>query len=273
MPEESDTPGPDQDFPGLTEDLATALELNQFFLVYQPTIDLQTSAFAGVEALIRWHHPVHGIVGPERFIRELEATGGIIPVGRWALATACDQGALWHAKGYRFTVSVNISAKQFQQPDFVDDVATTLDASRFDSALLVLEFPQKTLTDDSATIEHLHALKELGVRLAIDDFMLGESTLSGLEQLPIDIVKLDRGSIASVAGLTGASTMVHELVQLAKVMGVQIIASGIENADQRALLALEDVSIGQGFYFSQPHEVDEIDRFLEDYALFSGRPL
>ena len=257
-----------------TRDLARALEADEFFLVYQPTIDLQTNAFAGVEALIRWRQPGHGVMSPETFVPELEATGQIVPVGRWALNTACAQGAQWHAKGYRFAVSVNISAKQLELAEFVVDVEGALSSSHFDPALLVLEFSQRSLAGDAVTtVNHLAQLKALGVRLAVDDFAPERSPLADLEQFPIDIVKLDRGFIAAITSSTEAAALVHTLVLLAKALNLQIIALGIEDSDQRTRLQFEEVDIGQGFLFSKPREAKEIDRFLEDFALFSGKPL
>lgn len=255
-------------------DLASAIETGQFFLVYQPTIDLQTNAFAGVEALIRWRHPERGIINPEDFIPDLEASGQIVPVGRWALETACAQGALWHDRGYRFAVSVNISVKQLELREFADDVASALSSSRFDPALLVLELSEVSLSADEATaMQRLNQLKALGVRLAVDDFAPGETPLADLAKFPIDIVKLDKGFIAGITNSPEAAALIHTLVQLAKALNVQIIASGIEDAEQRRRLAIEEVSIGQGFHFSKPHEAHEIDRYLEDFAIFSGKPL
>lgn len=257
----------------LTDDLDSALGSDQFFLVYQPTMDLQTDAFAGVEALIRWRHPVHGVMNPDSFIAKLENSGQILPVGRWALATACAQGALWHAKGYRFAVSVNISAQQLESADFAEDVAEALSSSRFDPALLVLEFSQETLTRDAtSTLERLEPLKNLGVRLAVDDFSPDNSPLSDLERFHIDIVKLDKNFIAGISNSPDAS-QIHDLVQLARKLKIQIVASGIEDADQAKQLQIEEVDIGQGFFFSRPHEAAEIDQFLEDFAIFSGKPL
>jgi EAL domain-containing protein (putative c-di-GMP-specific phosphodiesterase class I) len=262
-----------QDRLAMLADLALALDKEQFFLVYQPTIDLQTDAFVGVEALLRWRHPEKGIVKPETFIAELESSGEIVPVGRWTLATVCAQAATWHAKGYRFAVSINISAKQLELSDFVEDVASALWASRFDPALLVLEFSQKTLSVDAeASNSHLAPLKALGIRLAVDDFAPGDSPLANLERFPIDIVKLDKGFIAGISNVEVAA-QIHSLVQLAKSMKVQIFAAGIEDAEQVKRLQLEEVDIGQGFFFSRPHEAADIDRFLEDFAIFSGKPL
>jgi EAL domain-containing protein (putative c-di-GMP-specific phosphodiesterase class I) len=270
---ESASPGTAGEDENLTRDLERALEADQFFLVYQPTIDLQTDAFVGVEALIRWRHPERGVVNPETFISELENSGQIVPVGRWALSTACAQGSVWHAKGYRFAVSVNISARQLELADFVNDVADALSSSRFDPALLVLEFSQKALTKDAeVSSSRLTPLKALGVRLAVDDFAPGDSPLANLERFPIDIVKLDKGFIAGITNSEVAS-QIHSLVQLARSMKVQIFASGIEDAEQVKRLQIEEVDIGQGFFFSTPHEAVDIDRFLEDFAIFSGKPL
>jgi EAL domain-containing protein (putative c-di-GMP-specific phosphodiesterase class I) len=169
---------------------------------------------------------------------------------------------------------VNVAKKQFERPEFIDDVTSALNSSRFDANLLVLEFSQQTLLDGGTQAkELLSELVGMGVRVAVDDFSLGRSTLSQLEQFPIDIVKLNRASIEGIAGSEEAAALVHSLVQLAKLHEVQIIASGIEDAEQRRRLQVEQVSIGQGFLFSRPHEVVDIDRFLEDFALFSGRPL
>ncbi len=265
IPEEDDA---------VAADLVGALAAHQFFLVYQPTIDLQTGAFAGVESLIRWRHPVRGVVAPDHFIAELESSGDIVPVGRWALHTACAQGALWHAKGYRFTVAVNIARGQFDRDEFVAEVSSALDDSRFDPSLLVLELSQSTLVNGGPeTARRLEHLAALGVRVAVDDFALGQSSLDDLLHSPVQIVKLNRLSIEGIKGSNKVATLVHELVVRAKALGVQIIASGIEDVEQRERLQDEQVSVGQGFLFSRPHEAADIDRFLEDFALFSGQPL
>jgi EAL domain-containing protein (putative c-di-GMP-specific phosphodiesterase class I) len=258
----------------LASELAEALAQGQFFLVYQPTIDLQTNAFAGVEALIRWRHPERGVLTPDAFIDELEADDEILPVGRWALHTACAQGAAWHDRGYRFAVSVNVAKRQLESDGFRDDVADALSSSRFDPALLVLEFAQGTLlSDEEGSLFRVKQLKTLGVRLAVDDFEPGESALDELEKFDIDIVKLDREFISAISTSSAAAGLVHGLVKLSDTRHVQVIAAGIEDSDQRERLANEKVHVGQGFLFSQPHEADEIDRYLEDFAIFSGKPL
>jgi EAL domain-containing protein (putative c-di-GMP-specific phosphodiesterase class I) len=270
-------PGDSRQFdasPNFARELSEALELNQFFLVYQPTIDLQTNAFAGVEALIRWRHPLRGVLGPDIFIEELERSGQIIPVGSWALNTACGQGSVWHDKGYRFLVSVNVSQRQFETTTFIQDVADALSSSRFDPSLLVLEFAQSTLfIDRDASLSRLEQLNSLGVRFAVDDFEPGGSALEQLEQFPIHIVKLDREFVAGLATSSDASSLVHQLVESSETRHLQVIASGIEDSEQRTQLKNEKVHVGQGYLFSRPHEAEEIDRFLEDFAIFSGKPI
>jgi EAL domain-containing protein (putative c-di-GMP-specific phosphodiesterase class I) len=258
----------------LASDLARALERNEFFLVYQPTIDLETNGFAGVEALIRWRHPDRGVLGPDSFIRALEETDDILTVGQWALRTACTDGASWHDKGYRFNVSVNVARRQLTSEAFFDDVKNALSMSRFDPALLVLEFAQGTLTQDrEVSVARLERLRTLGIRVAVDDFEPGESALEELEAFSIDIVKLDRNFIASVATSAEAALLIPRLVQMSDTKHLQVIASGIEDSEQRARLQHQNVRVGQGYLFSKPHEASEIDRYLEDFAIFSGRPL
>jgi EAL domain-containing protein (putative c-di-GMP-specific phosphodiesterase class I) len=258
---------------GLAAELARALEQHEFFLVYQPAIDLQSGAFAGVEALIRWRHPTRGVLGPDRFLEELEASDQVSAVGRWTLSTACRQGALWHRKGYRFSVSVNVAARQFAGAHFAGDVADALGDSRFNPEQLVLEFSQRTLLDDADAGARLAAPVALGVKVSVDDFDLEHSALEDLAALPVSIVKLSRVSVSSIVASKKGASKVHELVAHARTRDVSVIASGVEDAAQRELLASQRVDQGQGFLFSRPYEVAEIDRFLEDFALFSGKPL
>ena len=252
------------------EELRHALDHNEFFLVYQPEIDLQSGAFAGVEALIRWRRD-GGVAGPNVFLEGLESTGLIVPVGRWSLDTACRQGSRWHDRGYRFAVSVNVSNVQFDSPAFIRDVDTTLNESGFDPGLLVLEFSQRSLSGEPTS--RVEALRELGVKVAVDDFLPGRSSWDDVTNAGVEIVKLDRTFIASMDTSPDSEQDVHELVALARAAGVQVVASGIEDDAQRRRLQFDDVSTGQGFHFSKPREAREIDRYLEDFSIFSGKPL
>lgn len=257
---------------GLDHDVANALGANEFYLVYQPEIDLHTDGFAGVEALIRWRHATRGVVAPDDFIPLLEASGDIVAVGRWALETACYQGAEWHAKGYRFPVSVNTSVQQLRHHSFVNDTERLVRESRFDPAHLTLEF-SSTVVDDPEVLTNLSHLHARGVRLAIDDFAPGRPSFEELATLPIDIIKLDRRFVASNSHAADAASIIRDLVVEARTLNLRVIASGVEHAEQRDQLRDEQVDVGQGFHFARPYDVNEIDRFLEDFALFSGRPL
>jgi EAL domain-containing protein (putative c-di-GMP-specific phosphodiesterase class I) len=259
--------------PELASELERAVEERQFLLLYQPTIDLQSGAFVGVEALLRWRHPIKGTISPDEFLPVLESTGLINAVGSWVLTTACRQGADWFARGHRFSVSINVSRQQLAKPALPSEVARALAESTFDPGHLVLEFSERVLADGAALRASLERLKETGVRLAIDDFGREAGSASLLEALPIDIVKIDRAFVSDLTTSTSHAARVHQLVQLGKLRHVQTVAQGIEDDDQRLRLQSENVDVGQGFLFSVPHDVEAIDRFLEDYAIFSGKPL
>jgi len=256
----------------LALDVAHALADEEFYLVYQPEIDLHSGGFAGVEALIRWNHATRGVVSPSEFIPLLESSGDIVDVGRWALETACYQGAEWHAKGYRFPVAVNTSGQQLRRAVFADEVQRALRASRFDASHLTLEFSHRVLSDPEA-LTTLSTLHQRGVRLAIDDFSPGHPSFDDFAGVPIDVVKLDRDFVAANADSTEGAAVIHQLVHDARALALRVIASGVEDASQRDHLRDENVDVGQGFHFARPFAAEEIDRFLEDYALFSGRPL
>jgi diguanylate cyclase (GGDEF)-like protein len=254
----------------LEVDLQGALEADQFFLMYQPTVELSTGAFTGVEALLRWNHPERGVVQPNDFIPALESSGSIITVGAWVLHEACRQGAIWQSRGHRFTVSVNISAKQLERDRLVADVQEAISMSGFDAHELILELTETALMHDSgSTLSRLTLLKALGVRVAIDDFGTGYSSLAYLRQFPIDILKIDRSFVSGIADSRASAALVHTLVQLGKVLGIETIAEGVETNDQRSHLENENVDTGQGFLFARPLAVEDLDQLLLDSA---GKP-
>ncbi len=247
----------------LEVDLQGALEGDQFFLMYQPTVDLSTGAFTGVEALLRWREPKRGVVQPDDFIPALESSGLIVAVGAWVLHEACRQGALWQSRGHRFTVSVNIAAKQLERDCLVTNVRDAIALSGFDPTQLILELTETALMHDSgSTLDRLTMLKDLGVRIAIDDFGTGYSSLAYLRQFPIDILKIDRSFVSGIADSKESAALVHTLVQLGKVLGIETIAEGVETNDQRSRLEDEKVDTGQGFLFARPLAVVDLDRLL-----------
>jgi diguanylate cyclase (GGDEF)-like protein len=252
-------------------DLHAALAAKEFFLLYQPTIDLQTNAFIGVEALLRWRHPLRGVISPKDFIPALEADGLIVPVGAWVIDEACRQGALWQSRGHHFSVSVNVSGEQIALSRIVDDVKHALASSGFDPANLVLELTETVLmVDVEETIVRLGELKSLGVRLAVDDFGTGYSSLAYLRRFPIDILKIDQGFVSEIADSREAAVLVHTLVQLGKALALTTVAEGIETPAQHRNLCAEDVDVGQGFLFSHPLDVEALDRFLTEFSANFG---
>jgi len=249
-------------------DLHHALADDQFFLLYQPTVDLSTGEFNGVEALLRWRHPERGIVQPNDFISILEASGLIVPVGEWVLQEACRQGARWHRQGFPIKVSVNISAVQLERDRIIDDVHNALSASGFDPSMLILELTETTLMHDvEETLTRLKLLKAIGVRLAIDDFGTGYSSLAYLRQFPIDVLKIDQSFVSGVAETKESAAIVHTLVQLGKVLGLETVAEGVESDEQRKKLEAENVNVGQGFLFARPLDIPAMDELLGSAAL------
>ena len=248
----------------LEVDLRGALAAGQFFVLYQPIFELESGRISGVEALIRWRHPVRGVVGPAEFIPMLESTGLIVPVGRWVLDEACRQGAAWQAVGHDLSVSVNLSAHQLEDGQLVEDVRQSLASSGFTPDRLVLELTETILMHDvPSTIEQLAHLKSTGVRISIDDFGTGYSSFAYLRKFPIDILKIDQAFVATIADTWESAAIVHTLVQLGKVLGLEIVAEGIETEDQRSRLRSEEVDLGQGYLFARPLESAVIDHFLE----------
>ncbi len=263
----------------LEVDLQSALEDREFFLVYQPTFDLPTGDFCGVEALLRWQHPDRGVVQPDEFLPALESGGLIVPVGAWVLHEACRQGASWANAGHQIAVSVNVSARQLDGDRLVDDVEDALSMSGLAPESLMLELTETTLMHDAeVTVVRLQALKALGVRVAVNDYGTGYSSLAYLRQFPIDVLKIDRSFVSGITDSTEAAALVHTLVQLGKVLGIHTVADGVETSDQLALFQLEDVGGAQGFHFSHPMTVTDLDQVLGSGGIGSsddgpGRPL
>ncbi|MGH9100359.1 MAG: putative bifunctional diguanylate cyclase/phosphodiesterase, partial [Acidimicrobiales bacterium] len=248
----------------LVLDLEAAVELEQFFLLYQPVVELDTGRLIGVEALLRWQHPRRGVVGPLEFVGELERTGMIREVGAWVLRTACSQGAEWLKSGHRCTMAVNVSAEQLADGEMEQHVHSALRDSGYDPQLLVLELTESVLVRDrSETMASLARLRALGVRIAVDDFGTGYSAFAYLRRVPIDILKIDRSFVSDVAESTASAAVVHALVELGQALGLQTVVEGIEQADQLAWCRREKVEVGQGFLFAEPVEAAKIESMLD----------
>lgn len=235
-------------------DLAMALPREQLRLDYQPIWSIDGRRLMGVEALLRWDHPVRGTLLPEDFLPQAEQTGLIVPIGRWVLLSACRQMRQWLDAGAPSTshMSVNISALQLVQPRFVTEVEACLAATSLRPANLLLELTESAFVDAEAAVLVLDALKKVGVRLAVDDFGTGYSSMSYLANLPIDVLKIDRSFVAVMNQSTQGRAMVRTIIRLARDLGLETVAEGIEDPAQ--LRALRDLGcrLGQGFLVGRP---------------------
>ncbi len=249
----------------LRGDLERAMDRGEFFLVYQPIVCLDDNRPRGVEALVRWRHPERGIVNPTEFVPLAEETGLIVKLGRWVLDEACGQAHQWDVSGVvpPFSINVNVSARQLQEPDFVDQVRRTLEASQLPASRVTLEFTESLLLRDTElTISTLHSLKALGVRLAIDDFGTGYSSLSYLRRLPIDELKIDASFIAGVSSEPDQMAVVRSIVELAETLHLETVAEGIEDFAQLEALRGLSAQMGQGFVFAEPLEAGQVASML-----------
>jgi diguanylate cyclase (GGDEF)-like protein len=247
-------------------DLRAASERREFFLMYQPIFDLESGRVLGVEALLRWNHPTRGVVQPDTFIPLLEETNQIVHVGSWILTEACRQAVAWHLPERNMYVSVNVSARQLDDQNLVQDLGAILDTTGLDPSALVIEITETAIMRDAdATARQLTAVKSLGVSVAIDDFGTGYSSLAYLRQFPVDILKIDRSFITPLSAATGATeskALLHTLVQLGKQLGLKTLAEGIEQHDQYFHLQEEQCDSGQGFIFARPLAAGAVEDFL-----------
>jgi EAL domain-containing protein (putative c-di-GMP-specific phosphodiesterase class I) len=259
----------------LEMDLRVAIAEGQFFLVYQPTVELASGRVTGVEALIRWEHPARGLIMPDEFIPTLEESRLIVPVGRWVLREACRQALEWERHGHRLVVAVNVSACELEHDSHADDVRAALAESGLDPTRIVLELTETALAKDpAATMHRLAVLRGLGVKVAIDDFGTGYSSMSYLRQFPVDVLKIDRSFISTI-GASGerrslTRTLVHTLVQLGLDLGLEVIAEGIEEPVQLEYLKAEGCQTGQGYLFARPLRPDALESFLVSSGAGTG---
>ena len=253
-----------QDRMELEMDLREALEKDEFFLAYQPTIALSDMSPTGVEALIRWEHPVRGVVQPDDFIPLLEETGLIVEVGKWVLEEACKQGAAWRAAGYPIGMAVNVSGRQLDTDQLIVDIERALAESGLDPGALTVEITETTLMRNvEETARRLAQVKRLGVRIAIDDFGTGYSSLAHLQRFPVDALKIDRSFISGLSNNQEGETLMHTLVQLGKALSIETFAEGIEQQHELSLLKEQNCDSGQGFLFARPLDVAATEAFLE----------
>jgi diguanylate cyclase (GGDEF)-like protein len=251
----------------LEMDLRDALAKEEFFLAFQPTLDLSDMSLNGVEALVRWKHPERGIVQPNDFIPLLEETGLIVDVGRWVLQEACAQGAAWRAAGYAIGMAVNVSGRQLDTDELIDDIARALTRSGLRPEALTIEITETTLMRNvEETARRLAAVKSLGVRIAIDDFGTGYSSLAHLQRFPVDALKIDRSFVTGLCHNHEGETLIRTLVQLGKALSIETFAEGIEEEQELTLLRGEDCDSGQGFLFARPLDAAAAETFFQKLA-------
>jgi len=253
-----------RDHQSIETGIRLALERNEFVLHYQPKLDLGTGQVVGAEALIRWQKPGHGLVYPSAFIGVAEDSGLIVPLSKWVLAEACRQACAWQALGLpKICMSVNMSAIDFRQRDFVDGIEQILEQTGLEPSLLELEITEGVLMQNiETTVNSLNRLKAMGVRLAIDDFGTGYSSLSYLQRFPIDVLKIDQSFIRGLSKDSNDAALVSAIISLGRSLKLTIIAEGVETLEQLNFLRAHQCEEGQGYYFSKAVEPDSFVQYL-----------
>jgi diguanylate cyclase (GGDEF)-like protein len=248
-------------------ELRVAIERNEFELHFQPLVDILADRIVAVESLVRWNHPVRGMLAPAEFIDLADQTGLIVPLGEWILRQACRQARAWFIEGLELRVCVNVSAVQFRQPGFLALVAACLEEFGFPPHLLELELTESVMLDGFAEmIQTLSRLKALGVRLAIDDFGTGYSSLAYLKYFPVDTLKIDRAFVKEITGDSFDRAIATTILTLARELNLECVVEGVETEEQCDLLRQLGCTIVQGYLFSRPVAPDRLRALL-------GRPL
>jgi EAL domain-containing protein (putative c-di-GMP-specific phosphodiesterase class I) len=243
----------------LESNLRRGLERNEFLLQYQAKLDLNTRQITGVEALLHWQHPDLGMVPPDQFIPLAEETGLILPIGKWVLTTACAQNMAWQKSGLpALRMAVKLSARQFADENLLKNIACALEESGMNPELLELELTESTVMRDTRRAgELLIAMKQMGVRLAIDDFGVGYSSLNHLKRFPIDTLKVDRSLIRDLPQDSEDLAITKAIIAMGKSLNLTVVAEGVETLGQETFLREHDCDETQGCYFSRPVAGDE----------------
>ena len=257
-------------------DLRLALDQRQFVLHYQPEIELATHKIVGLEALIRWQHPERGLLAPGEFIQAAEETRMTLPIGDWALAEVCNQIQRWNQDGFghnSLRVCVNLSAQQFSREGLADHVEALLTRSGISSRQLGLEMTESSLMNDRETaLDVLGSLRRLGVSLLMDDFGTGYSSLNHLHAFPFDVLKIDRSFVSRMTEGQQPLQIVRTIIELARVMGMDVVAEGIETREQHDLLRDMGCRYGQGYLYARPITAECISKLLCNSTLAISEP-
>lgn len=248
----------------LRNSLRQALARGEFFLEYQPQIDLVSGRIIGAEALVRWMHPERGRIGPVTFIELAEQCGVIIPLGEWVLQEACRQGAIWHQQGYSLVIAVNLSSVQFKRGNLEHSVVQALSASGLPAHLLELELTESILIENTTgVLNTVQRLKSLGIKLSIDDFGTGYSSLAYLTRLAVDKLKVDQSFVRFMTEVPANAAIIRAIIQMAHSLGLKAIAEGVENDRARQFLLANHCDEAQGYWFSKPVSAQDFVALLE----------
>jgi diguanylate cyclase (GGDEF)-like protein/PAS domain S-box-containing protein len=257
----------------LESNLRPGLERSEFFLHYQPQVAIHDFHLVGMEALVRWQHPSLGLLYPSEFITLAEESGMIISLGDWVMRTACAQNKMWQDAGLTpMRLSVNFSARQFQQPTFITDIAQILKDTNLDPRWLELELTESSIMKDpEEAIEKLHELKLMGIKIAIDDFGTGYSSLNYLKRFPIDTLKIDKSFVSDVCKDPHDTAIVRAIINLGHALDVTVVAEGVETKEQLQYLSALECDVVQGFLFSKGLSVKAFEELLvEQRRVTSG---
>ncbi|KGA97218.1 diguanylate cyclase [Alkalihalobacillus alcalophilus ATCC 27647 = CGMCC 1.3604] len=247
----------------LENELRKAIQQEQFYIEYQPKKNIETGALMGMEALIRWNHPELGRIAPNKFIPIAEETGLIIPLGEWVLREGCKQNKKWQKQGHTpLTLSVNLSTRQFSQPNLAEKIKSILDETELNAKWLELEVTESIMIDLENTVKTLQEIRDLGVHISIDDFGTGYSSFSYIKHLPVDTLKIDASFIRDIHVNKESLAIVKGIVDIAQALNMNVIAEGIESQEQLNRLSEQGCSQGQGFLFSQPLSNNEFEDYL-----------
>ncbi len=251
----------------MEQDLRRAIAQNEFFMVYQPQIDLRSGQLVGAESLIRWRHPERGIVSPAEFIPIAESTGQIIEISQWVIRQVCRQFASWIEAGMALPcVSINISPLHFRQENLVEQIRSALSESGLDPQRLEIEITEgMAMAAGDEALRTLEALKAMGVSLAIDDFGTGYSSLNRLKEFPVDRLKIDQSFIRNVTDNKNDAAITSAIIQLGHTLNLRVIAEAAETREQIEFLAAQGCDEVQGYYFSRPLPAEDFRAFVDSH--------
>jgi diguanylate cyclase (GGDEF)-like protein len=243
----------------MEEDMRRALVQDEFSLVYQPIVNIQSGVITGAEALLRWTHPTHGQIEPSVFIPAAEDSGLILQIGAWVLREACRQAKAWMDAGLQpITMSVNVSATQFRSEDFMDNLSAILDETGLRSEYLNLEVTESVLMERAKPgVPIFETIRDRGMLVSVDDFGMGYSSLSYLQKYPLDVLKIDQSFVRQISADPSETSIVSAIISIGKSLKLRVVAEGVESAQDLAFLKTQSCDEAQGFYFSRPVPADQ----------------